>query len=145
MKTLVKWFLRLLLFCSFICNLRNIRFYYNCIWQDIRIVIFRRFSNIQPYLILARSLLYRQNKGLNYTCNKSNKDQSMQENISQLQLYNHRLRTLTQKYLSFDWRKSLNSSTLRKHAYSNVLKISPPKTESFQIKILIFFIYLLKT
>ena len=27
---------------------------------------------------------------------------------------------------------------LRKHAYSNVLKISPPKTESFQIKILIF-------
>ena len=28
---------------------------------------------------------------------------------------------------------------LRKHAYSNILKISPPKTESFQIKILIFF------
>ena len=28
---------------------------------------------------------------------------------------------------------------LRKHAYSNVLKISPPKTESFQIKILILF------
>ena len=27
----------------------------------------------------------------------------------------------------------------KKHAYSNVLKISPPKTESFQIKILIFF------
>ena len=24
--------------------------------------------------------------------------------------------------------------TLRKHAYSNILKISPPKTESFQIK-----------
>ena len=34
---------------------------------------------------------------------------------------------------------------LRKHAYSNILKISPPKTESFQIKILIFFIFLLKT
>ena len=33
---------------------------------------------------------------------------------------------------------------LRKHTYSNILKISPPKTESFQIKILIFFIYLLK-
>ena len=29
--------------------------------------------------------------------------------------------------------------TLRKHAYSNILKISPPKTESFHIKILIFF------
>ena len=29
--------------------------------------------------------------------------------------------------------------TLRKHAYSNILNISPPKTESFQIKILIFF------
>ena len=25
--------------------------------------------------------------------------------------------------------------TLRKHAYSNILKISPPKTESFQTKI----------
>ena len=29
--------------------------------------------------------------------------------------------------------------SLRKHAYSNILKISPPKTECFQIKILIFF------
>ena len=29
--------------------------------------------------------------------------------------------------------------TLRKHAYSNILEISPPKTKSFQIKILIFF------
>ena len=32
---------------------------------------------------------------------------------------------------------------IRKHAYSNILKISPPKNESFQIKILIFFIFLL--
>ena len=32
---------------------------------------------------------------------------------------------------------------LWKQAYSNILKISPPKTESFQIKILIFFIFLL--
>ena len=31
--------------------------------------------------------------------------------------------------------------TLRKHAYSNILKISPPKTESFQIKVLISFIF----
>ena len=34
---------------------------------------------------------------------------------------------------------------LRKHAYSNILKISPPKNENFQIKILILFIFLLKT
>ena len=34
------------------------------------------------------------------------------------------------------WPTSYN--TLRKHAYSNILKISPPKTKSFQIKILIF-------
>ena len=31
-------------------------------------------------------------------------------------------------------------SALRKHAYSNVLKISPPKTESFQMKSDIFHI-----
>ena len=35
--------------------------------------------------------------------------------------------------------------TLRKHAYSNMLKISPQKTENFQTKILIFFTFLLKT
>ena len=29
--------------------------------------------------------------------------------------------------------------TLRKHVYSNILKISPPKTKSFQINFLIFF------
>ena len=31
-----------------------------------------------------------------------------------------------------------SSSSLRKYAYSNILKISPPQTERFQIKILIF-------
>ena len=36
-------------------------------------------------------------------------------------------------------------STLLKHAYSNILKISPPKIESFPIKNLIVFIFLLKT
>ena len=36
------------------------------------------------------------------------------------------------------------SLSLRKHTYSNILKISPPKTRSFQTKILIFFIFLLK-
>ena len=30
-------------------------------------------------------------------------------------------------------------NSLRKQAYSNILKISPPKPESFQIKILIYF------
>ena len=37
--------------------------------------------------------------------------------------------------------------SLRKHTYSNILKISPPEkqTESFQLKILIFFIFLFKT
>ena len=34
---------------------------------------------------------------------------------------------------------------LRKHAYSNILKISPPKTENFQIKNSDIFIFLLKT
>ena len=36
---------------------------------------------------------------------------------------------------SYRW----NNVTLRNHAYSNTLKISPSKTESFQIKILILF------
>ena len=35
--------------------------------------------------------------------------------------------------------------SFRKHAYSNILKISPSKTESFRLKILIFFIFLLIT
>ena len=34
---------------------------------------------------------------------------------------------------------------LRKQAYSNILRLSTPKNENFQIKILIFFIFLLKT
>ena len=40
---------------------------------------------------------------------------------------------------------SLNLKTLRKHTYSNILKISPSKTENFEIKKnQIFFILLLK-
>ena len=35
--------------------------------------------------------------------------------------------------------------SLRKHAHSNILKILPPKNENFQIKIQIFFLFLLKT
>ena len=38
----------------------------------------------------------------------------------------------------------LPCKTLRKHTYSNILKISQPKPERFQIKILIFVIFLLK-
>ena len=38
-----------------------------------------------------------------------------------------------------------SGSALRKHAYSNILKISPPKNERSQINILIFFLFLLKT
>ena len=48
--------------------------------------------------------------------------------------------------LVFDWSKlfigvSLKwlAFSLRKHSYSNTLKFSPPKTEYFQIKILIYF------
>ena len=40
---------------------------------------------------------------------------------------------------------SLIFSALRKHAYSNISKISPQETETFQVEILIFFIFLLKT
>ena len=41
--------------------------------------------------------------------------------------------------------ESIFFHSLRKHVRLKILKISPPKTESFQIKILIFFIFLLKT
>ena len=34
-----------------------------------------------------------------------------------------------------------SAESLRNQAYSNILKITQPKTESFQIKILIFFSY----
>ena len=39
----------------------------------------------------------------------------------------------------------LDVSHYEKHAYSKILKTSPPKTENFQIKTLIFFKFLLKT
>ena len=44
-----------------------------------------------------------------------------------------------------DGLKYNNLSLLRKNTYSYMLKISPTKTESFQMKILIVFIFLLKT
>ena len=40
---------------------------------------------------------------------------------------------------------ALPINPLRKHAYSNILKILPPKNVKFQTKILIFIIFLLKT
>ena len=43
------------------------------------------------------------------------------------------------------WGERKKVETLRKHAYLNILKISPPKTESFHIKILLFFIFQLMT
>ena len=46
---------------------------------------------------------------------------------------------------SFQILRQLVYFPLRKHAYSNILKISLPKTENFQIKTLIFFTFLLKT
>ena len=41
--------------------------------------------------------------------------------------------------------RNIHLHSLGKQAYSNILKISPPKNESFQIKMLIFFIFLFKT
>ena len=38
---------------------------------------------------------------------------------------------------------SLNLVTLRKQAYSNIVKILPPENENFQIEILLYFIFLL--
>ena len=40
----------------------------------------------------------------------------------------------TRKYHNHEAQSSRDIKTLRKHAYSNILKISPTKTESFQIK-----------
>ena len=40
---------------------------------------------------------------------------------------------------------SNKNKSLRKQAYSNILKILPTKNENFQIKIQIFFLFLLKT
>ena len=41
--------------------------------------------------------------------------------------------------------ESMEAVALWKQAYSNIFKILPPKNEKFQIKILIFFIFLFKT
>ena len=43
------------------------------------------------------------------------------------------------------WSCPENGKSLRKHAYSNILKISTPKTERFQIIFWYFFHFLLKT
>ena len=55
-------------------------------------------------------------------------------------------------YMPWSWEAfimadgSFTKHTLRKPAYSNKLKILPPKkNENFQLKILIFFIFLLNT
>ena len=46
---------------------------------------------------------------------------------------------------SFQQPNGEREQTLRKHAYSNILKILPAKNENFQIRNLIFSIFLLKT
>ena len=45
----------------------------------------------------------------------------------------------------YSWLLLLCARALRKHAYSNILKILPPKKEDFQIKSSDIFIFLLKT
>ena len=45
------------------------------------------------------------------------------------------------KYLFSHHFFNYSVKTLRKHAYSNILKMSPPKTENFQIKKLWYFSY----
>ena len=57
-------------------------------------------------------------------------------------IYIVRLKSL---FIFFTVKRVTDMTPLRKHAYSNILKNSPPKRESFQIKSLIFFIFLLKT
>ena len=49
------------------------------------------------------------------------------------------------KLVSRDYKTISGNTPLRKHAYLNILKILQPKKESFQIRILIFFIFLFKT
>ena len=49
------------------------------------------------------------------------------------------------KCIQADGEDSGQPASLRKHTVSNILKISSPKTKSFQINILIFFIFLLKS
>ena len=56
----------------------------------------------------------------------------------------HRQHEKTLHHWLFKMRPVRNLITLRKHAYSNILKISPPKTASFQINSDLF-IFLLKT
>ena len=48
-------------------------------------------------------------------------------------------------YVLLQMQLSGRNMPLQKQAFSNMLKILPPKYENFQIKILIFFKFLLKT
>ena len=40
----------------------------------------------------------------------------------------------TRAKMGFLLTRTVRTKTLRKHTYSNILKISPPKTENFQIQ-----------
>ena len=71
--------------------------------------------------------------------------QVLERQIFHLQLINSALKTLCNHYakliMACSWISLIvrYTCTVRKHAYSNILKILPPKTENIQIKILIFF------
>ena len=65
------------------------------------------------------------------------------ENVIILALYRGTWRHFTASTQLLKRKKRFLS--LRKHAYSNILKLLLPKTKTFQIKTLIFFIFLLKT
>ena len=48
-------------------------------------------------------------------------------------------------YLFINMKRVSTFSYITTRGYSNILEILPPKNEKFHIKILIFFIFLLKT
>ena len=60
------------------------------------------------------------------------------------ELENNRLGQVLLKIIHEVTQKRRPQSPLRKHAYSNILKILPPKNENFQIKNSDIFTFLLK-
>ena len=68
---------------------------------------------------------------------KQNKKKKKQKKTPGIELAVERVMSLLEMGLRY-----INKFTLRKHAYSYILKILPPKNPQ---KILIFFIFLLKT
>ena len=77
------------------------------------------------------------------------KDNLNQKEGNYSKTYTQELFSLDRDVISFKILHSSSSDTLfnplPKQAYSNILKVLPPKNENFQIKNQIFFIFLLKT